>query len=60
MVKATKETRPKGKTTLSSPNAAQSLGDANIVSLELVQTDSGGESECAKKPVAEGAELGHT
>lgn len=60
MIKATKETRPKGKPTLSSPDTAQSLGDTNIVSLELVQADSGGKSECAKEPVAESTELGHT
>lgn len=46
--------------TLCRPDTTQSLGHTNIVCLELVQTDGGGEGECAQEPVAGGAELGHT
>lgn len=46
--------------TLCRPDTTQSLGHTNIVCLELVQTNSGGEGECAQEPVAGGAELGHT
>ena len=46
--------------TLCCPDTTQSLGHTNIVCLELVQTNSGGEGECAQEPVAGSAELGHT
>jgi hypothetical protein len=42
------------------PDAAQSLCHTNIVGLELVKTNGGGEGECAQEPVAEAAELRHT
>lgn len=46
--------------TLCCPDTTQSLSHTNIVRLELVQTNSGGEGERAQEPVAGGAELGHT
>jgi hypothetical protein len=42
---------------LCSPDAAQSLGDTDVVCLKLIQTDGGGEGEGAQEPVAGGAEL---
>lgn len=42
------------------PDPAQGLGDTDIVGLEFVQTNGGGQSEGAQEPVAERAELGHT
>lgn len=57
----------KSKTTFSNndsalclPDPAQGLRDTNVVGLELVQTNGGGQSERAQEPVAERAELGHT
>lgn len=45
-------------TALCSPDAAQGLCHTDIVRLKLVQTNGGGEGECAQEPVAEAAELG--
>jgi hypothetical protein len=46
--------------TLCGPDTAQSFGDTDVVGLELVQANGGGESEGTQEPVASGAELGHT
>jgi hypothetical protein len=46
--------------TLCGPDAAQSFGDTDVVGLELVQADGGGESERTQQPVAGSAGLGHT
>lgn len=42
------------------PNAAQCLGDTNIVRLKLVKTHGGGQGEATEKPHEEAVELGYT
>jgi len=46
--------------TLCGPDTAQSFGDTDVVGLELVQANGGGESERTQEPVAGGAGLRHT
>jgi hypothetical protein len=42
------------------PHTLDGLRHTNVIRLELVETDSGGESECTQKPVQERTELGDT